>query len=82
MLTRIAAKDSKNVNTAFLHNNEHSIDEVLVSTGRLFRNVRVQTVRYCMLNWLGCFRYSNGHGSHNPSLLFTGMIAQVGTPSQ
>lgn len=41
---RIAAKDSKNVNTVFLHNNEHPIDEVLVHTGRLFRNVRLPIV--------------------------------------
>jgi len=34
----LTAKDSKNANTVFLHNSEHSIDEVLVSTGRLFRN--------------------------------------------
>ncbi|KIK70700.1 hypothetical protein GYMLUDRAFT_288107 [Collybiopsis luxurians FD-317 M1] len=34
----IAAKDSKNVNTVFLRGNEHPIDDVLVSSSRLFRN--------------------------------------------
>ncbi|KAF5388540.1 hypothetical protein D9757_004659 [Collybiopsis confluens] len=34
----IAAKDSKNANTVFIRGNEHPLEDVLVSSSRLFRN--------------------------------------------